>query len=113
MARTYMYLNPTVPDLLRANMPVSYSELQAELRSLERAIQYHSDQFLIRVRKADSVLALDLIPYRHLEKLEEERKMFVQAIKVRRVRANRAAIEAILRSNRAYTEIPGSWPKEA
>jgi hypothetical protein len=94
--------NPTVPDLLRANKPVSYSQLQNELHSLRRAILYHGIQYIQQIMNADSVFALAMVPLpRHIERLEEEREMVLQAINDRRVQANLAALEAIRRSDRA------------
>jgi len=51
---------------------------------------------------ADSVFTLAMVPLpRHIERLEEERKLVLQAINDRRVQANLAALEAIRRSDRA------------
>jgi hypothetical protein len=113
----YRGINQTVPNLLRANMPVSYSQLRAELRSLGRAIDYHYGQYLsqlIELMKADSVSDLAMIPApRHIVRLEQEWNMVLKAIKSRRVGAILAVADAIRRSNRAYTDIPGSSPREA
>ena len=110
----YRGINQTVPNLLRANMPVSYSRLQSELRSLDRAIIYHFDQHLSQLEKVESVSDLAKIPNpRHIDRLVEELEVVLEAIKSHRVQAILAVADAIRRNNRAYTDIPGSSPREA
>jgi hypothetical protein len=78
-------INPTVPDLLRANMPVSEERLQSELRSLNRSIRYHLPLFLRQLLQLEVALpAAMILSTKKLERLGKERRMVLQAINDRR-----------------------------
>jgi hypothetical protein len=74
-------INRTVPDLLRANMPVPDHRLQSELRSLDKAIRYHLSQVVRERLGLDSALPNAMIPStKKIMRLLEERIMVQQAI---------------------------------
>jgi hypothetical protein len=102
-------INPTVPDLLRAKMPVSDERLQSELRSLNKSIRYHFTQSLRQLLNRNTVHPAAIPSTKKLGRLAGEREMVLQAINDRLA----LALDAIRRDNRASTDVPGSWPSWA
>lgn len=102
-------INPTVPDLLRAKMPVSDERLQSELRSLNKSIRYHFTQSLRQLVNRNTVHPAAIPSTKKLGRLAGEREMVLQAINDRLA----LALDAIRRDNRASTDVPGFWPSWA
>jgi hypothetical protein len=99
-------INPTVPNLLRAKMPVSDERLQSELRALDKALRYHFTQHLRQLLKPNTVFPATIPSTKKLGRLAGEREMVLQAINDRLA----LALETIRRDNRASTDVPGPWP---
>lgn len=77
-------INPTVPDMLGANMQVSDARLFSELRSMDRTLRHYGSQHLAQILQLDSTFPDNMIPSEKKRLgFAEERRMVIRAIDAR------------------------------